>query len=254
MRHPGNSWRRAPSSPKRATRSGVWALLVVLSLAAAVDAPAQQGPAGDDPTPLGDAIPQGTTSSPAKPDNFHSKPPTGKERWDLYVHDTFLSPGPYVVSLGAGLAYQAIAYPQEWGGGFAGFGRRSANQFGILFIQNSFHDGGEALLGYEPRYVPCRCRGGWRRARYALEMSFLTYDQSGHKRLDLPQLASAYGSGVLSMLWYPKRYTPQVQGIQTGHMQFGFVMGTNLFEEFRPELQRTWPFRKFLNRSSEKTR
>jgi hypothetical protein len=199
------------------------------------------------------AAQQASTSGPAASADVTPQALTGKERWNLYVNETFRSSGPYVVSLGAGLVYQAFDYPPEWGGGFRGFGRRSANQFGILTIQNTLHDGGEALLGYEPRYVPCRCRGAWRRTGHALEMSFLTYDQNGHKRFDLPQLAGAYGSGVLSTLWYPRRYTPQVQGIQTGHMQFGFVMGTNLFAEFRPEFQRAWPFRKFLNRSSGKT-
>jgi hypothetical protein len=195
---------------------------------------------------------QGATRTLAPPNNAFPQPLTGKERWKRFWNETFLPPWPYVVSLGAGLAYQALDYPKEWGGGFKGFGRRSGSQFGILAIQNIIHDGGEAALRYEPRYFPCRCTGLWRRTGHAVEMSFLTYDENGRKRLDLPQLAGAYGSGALSALWYPKRYTVLVQGIQTGHLQFGLVMGTNLFEEFHPEFQRTWPFRKFLDRSSGK--
>ena len=194
-----------------------------------------------------------TTSAPAAPGNVIPQALTGKERWNFYANETFLSPWPYVVSLGAGLAYQALDYPSEWGGGFRGYAWRAASQYGLVLTQNTIHDGGAAALGYEPRYFPCRCTGLWRRTGYALEMSFLTYDQNGHKRLDLPQLVGAYGSGVLSTLWYPRRYTPLVQGVQTGHLQFGFVMGTHLFQEFSPELKRTRPFSKILNRSSKKT-
>jgi hypothetical protein len=179
-------------------------------------------------------------------------PLTNKERWRLYLDETYLSPMPYVVSLGAGAVYQAIDYPSEWGGGFKGFGPRVASQFGLVVTQNSIHDGGEALMHYESRYVPSGETGFWRRTAYAVEMSFLTYDQRGHKQLDLAQIAGAYGSGVISTVWYPKRYTPLVQGIQTGHLQFGFVMGTNLYEEFSPQLQRLWPVRKFVGHAPEK--
>jgi len=218
-------------------RVALWVVLPVLILATASDGAAQQD----------------TTSTQKAPANAIPQALTGKERWDFYTNETFLSPGPYVVSFGAGLAFQAFNYPREWGGGLKGYARRTASQYGLVLSQNTIHDGGEAALGWEPRYFPCQCKGLWRRTGYALEMSFLTYDQNGHKRLDLPQLVGAYGSGVLSAYWYPKRYTPLVQGVQTGHMQFGFVLGTHLFQEFSPELKRTRPFRKLLNRGSAKT-
>jgi hypothetical protein len=44
-----------------------------------------------------------------------------------------------------------------------------------------------------------------------------------------------------------------MQGVQAGHMQFGFVMGIHLLEEFSPELKRTWHFRKILSRIMGKT-
>ncbi len=171
---------------------------------------------------------------------------TGRERWNRYVEETYLSPGPYVVSFGAGLAFQAFDYPRQWGGGFAGYARRTGNQLGIIVLQNSIHEGGEAAFRYDPRYHSCGCRGFWRRTGYAVEMSFLTYDRNGHKQLDLPQLAGAYGAGLISGLWYPRRFSPFVQGIQTGHMQFGFVIGNNLVDEFTPEFRRVKLFRKFL--------
>jgi len=234
----GNGRRCESWSTNPGIRVALLVLLPVLTLATASDCAAQLDPPSTAAVP-GNGIPQALT---------------GKERWNLYANETFQSPWPYVVALGAGAVYHAIDYPPEWGGGLMGFGRRTANQFGLDTIQNTIHDGEAAALGYEPRYVPCRCKGPWRRTGHALEMSFLTYDQNGHKRLDLPQLTGAYGSGMLSQFWFPKRYSPLVQGVQLGHQQFGFVMATHLVQEFSPEMKRAWPFRKFLDRGSGKTK
>lgn len=179
----------------------------------------------------------------AAPDNGLPQPLTNKERWKRFVDETFRPPWPYVFTLGGGVVFQAIDYPSEWGRGLRGFGLRSASQFGVFAAQNAIHDGGEAALRYEPRYIPCRGKGFWRRAGHAVEMTFLTYNESGQKRPDLPQFASAYGSGVLSVLWSPQRFSLRVQGIQAGNLQYGYMMGTHLYEEFRAEIQRIWPFR-----------
>jgi hypothetical protein len=57
---------------------------------------------------------------------------------------------------------------------------------------------------------------------------------------DLPQLVGAYGSGMISRTWYPSRYSPLVQGVQTGHMQVGFVVGVHLIQEFSPEIKKVF--------------
>ena len=192
------------------------------------------------------------TTAPPTSSNGIPAPLTGKERWHLYENDNFLSSGIYFASFGSALGAQSSNEPREWGGGFAGYGRRAASQYGLFAIQNTLHDGGAAALGYEPRYFRCQCTGLWRRSGHALEMSFLTYNEHGHKSLDLPQLVGAYGSGMISALWYPKRYSPLVQGVQAGHMQMGFVVGTHLIQEFSPELKHTWPITEFVRRGSPK--
>lgn len=68
-------------------------------------------------------------------------------------------------------------------------------------------------------------------------MSFLAYDSKGRKRFDLPQLAGAYGSGMIVTIWYPKRYDPLVQGVQMGHQQMGFVVGINLIQGVQPRVE-----------------
>ncbi len=83
-------------------------------------------------------------------------------------------------------------------------------------------------------------------------MFVLTYDRHGHKRLDLPQLVGAYGSGIVSTYWSPRTFSPLVQGVQTGHLQFGFVGALHMVQEFSPEIKRMWPIRKVLNRNADK--
>lgn len=190
------------------------------------------------------------TIAPAAPGRAMPPALSGKERWHLYLNETYLSSGIYFASFGSALGGQAANDPKAWGGGFSGYGRRAASQYGLFAIQNTIHDGGAAALGYEPRYFRCQCTGVWRRAGRAFEMTFLTYDQHGHKRLDLPQLAGAYGSGMISSLWYPRGYSPLVQGVQAGHAQLGFVAGIHLIQEFSPEIKHTWPFNKKFTRGS----
>ena len=224
-------------SEKLGTYVALIALLPVLTLATAGDCAAQFE----------------TTSAEAAPSQVIPPALTGNERWHTYLKESYLSPGPYLATLSAALEVQALNYPRAWGGGFEGYGRRGASQYGTLVIQNTLHDGGAAALGYEPRYLRCQCTGVWRRTGHILEMTFLTYDQHGHERLDLPQLVGAYGSGMLSALWNPKGFSPLVQGVQAGHYQVGFVAGMHMAHEFTPEIKRMWPLRRLFNRSSKKT-
>ena len=87
------------------------------------------------------------TYSTAAPSQDNPRALTGKERWNRYVNETYTSPGIYVASLGSALEGQAFGYPKEWGGDFAGYGRRAASQYGLIVFQNAIHEGGAAALG-----------------------------------------------------------------------------------------------------------
>ena len=110
--------------------------------------------------------------------------------------------------------------------------------FALFTIETGLHEAGDAMLGLDPRYFRCRCRGGLRRTWNAVEMSFLAYNGQGRKRIDFPQLAGAYGSAMIVTTWYPKRYDPFVQGVQLGHQQMGLAVGVNVIREYGPELKR----------------
>jgi hypothetical protein len=128
--------------------------------------------------------------------------------------------------------------PREWTRSWEGYGKRVGTMFALFTIDTGVHEAGDAALELDPRYFRCRCRGGLRRTWNAFEMSFLAYDREGHKRVDFPQLAGAYGSGMIVTTWYPQSYDLRIQSVQMGHQQMGFVVGVNLIREFSPELKR----------------
>jgi hypothetical protein len=172
------------------------------------------------------------------PTSCDYQPLTGNERWHRCTKGYLFSPATYMASAGAALGGLITNDPKEWGQDIAGYGRQVASQFGLFTTQVAVHEGGDAILGLDPRYFHCECAGGWHRTWNALQMSFLAYNRNGHKRLDFPELAGAYGSGMLMVSGYPDRYEPLVKGVQQGHAQMGFVFGVNLIREFSPELKR----------------
>ena len=180
---------------------------------------------------------------PAKPGDPGFVPLTGKQRSNRFFKDYLLSPVTYVASAGAASGGQITNDPKEWGRTWEGYGKRVGTMFAMFTIQEAVHQGGDALLRYDPRYFRCRCAGFGPRTWNALKMTFLAYDGAGKKHVDWPQLMGAYGSGMLVTLWYPKRYDPLVQGVQMGHAQMGLVFGVNMVREYNQELKRF--FRKF---------
>ena len=76
--------------------------------------------------------------------------------------------------------------PPEWQQGASGLARRTASWLAVYGIRETMHQGGEAILGYHPRYLSCDCSGFFPRTAHAIKWTFLTRNKSGETRLDLP--------------------------------------------------------------------
>jgi hypothetical protein len=165
------------------------------------------------------------------------KPLTSHDRLILFFNDTYASPGAFVgLSTGA-LIDQIRHEPAKWDGDGSSYTRRFASEYGQLATRNVIHEGLAGLTGLDPRYQMCKCEGVLHRSAHALEMTFTTYRKDGRLTLDMPQIAGAYGSGMISTYWYPHHlYSPLVQGVQFGHEQMGEVLVGNLIQEFGPSL------------------
>jgi hypothetical protein len=165
---------------------------------------------------------------------------TGRQRFKLYLAQSFTTPGIYIKSTVFSLSAQITNSPPEWEGGIAGYGRRFGSRYGQSLIQNTLSSAGNALLGYEPRYDRCRCTGFWPRMGHAFMRNFVTYNRTEKQlRPQVALYAGALGSGAISSLWFPGKPNAWVEGYQAMILQAGWGLATNWVGEFAPEIART---------------
>jgi hypothetical protein len=177
-------------------------------------------------------------------------PLSSKQRAQIYVRQTFLTAGSYVArAFSAGLD-QARDEPYEWGGGAAGYGRRYAARYGEFVVQNSIVNGGNALLGYEPRYDFCRCDGFWRRTRHAVSRNFVAYNPTERElRPQVPTYAAAFAAGLLYNTWLPGQHNVWKGGAYNLLSQAGIGSGYNFVSEFAIDILHAFGLKKDLTRS-----
>jgi hypothetical protein len=161
------------------------------------------------------------------------------ERLQLYVAQSFTSPGIYLkTAFLAGFSHLDVS-PSEWGGGSRGLAKRMGSEHTQSLIQNSLSALGNGVMGYEPRYDRCRCEGGWRRTRHALVRNVLTYDRSERsRRPQLPLYLSAAATGMISDTWLPDKKNVWSRAGHNALVQLGFGSFSNMVGEFAPEIKR----------------
>ena len=178
-------------------------------------------------------------------------PLSNAQRADIYFRQTFLTAGSYIArAFSAGLD-QARGAPHEWGGGAAGYGRRYAARYGAFVVQNSIVNGGNALLGYEPRYDFCRCDGFWRRTEHAVSRNFVAYNRTERDlRPQVPTYTAAFAAGVLYETWLPGRHNVWQVGAFNVLAQAGIGSGYNFVSEFSLDILHAFALKKNVRRGS----
>jgi hypothetical protein len=160
-------------------------------------------------------------------------------REDIYLHQTFLTPGAYLKRVFDAGIDQARGSPPQWGGGWGGYTARFASREGQFFAANSLAALGDAKLHYEPRYDQCKCQGFWPRTRHAIARNFLTYNETEQEMR--PQLAlygGAFGGGLISTAWKPKPRNAFAEGGRAMLGQAAWGALENLFTEFALDINR----------------
>jgi hypothetical protein len=159
------------------------------------------------------------------------------QRTQIYFRQTFLTAGSYVARAFSAGIDQAAGEPHEWGGGFAGYGRRYAARYGEFVVQNSLLSGGNALLGLEPRYDFCRCEGFWSRTRHAVSRNFVAYDRTERNlRPQIPTYTAAFAAGLLYNTWLPGQHNIWKGGAYNVLSQVGIGSGYNVVSEFSVDI------------------
>ena len=167
------------------------------------------------------------------------EPLTGKQRFKLYLRQTYTTPGIYAKTLIFSAADQANNSPPAWGQGWDAYAQRVGSRQAQFVIQNSLSALGNAALGYEPRYDRCRCSGFWKRTGHALYRNFVTYDRS--EKAIRPQLAlygAAFGAGVVAGTWKPSDRDLVAEGYRGMISQVEFGITAHWLSEFAPDIIR----------------
>jgi hypothetical protein len=168
------------------------------------------------------------------------KPLTGKERWHLYLNQTFVPPAAYFGVLWSSLVDHIGNAPPEWGQGMAGYGLRLTSRFGTNVAQNSILAVGAATLHEEPRYISSSSKGFLRRGGHALLFTVVTYNTNGKLTPAIAGVGSTYAACMITTLWMPKRYTILGDGVRDGNLQLAYAGMFNLIEEFWPEIKKVF--------------
>jgi len=165
-------------------------------------------------------------------------PLTGSERWQLFLKQTFTTPGAYAPVFATSIVAQWRLEPPEWEDGFSGYGKRAASAFGTNVVQGLIQTSGNQLLKQDPRFIRRGTGGFWRRTGHAALFTFFTYNDEGKTRPGLANLASFYGSNVIAVLWYPPGHDALREGVEAANIQMAMNLGFNILQEFWPDLWR----------------
>jgi hypothetical protein len=175
------------------------------------------------------------------------QPLSSGERRQIYMRQTFLTAGSYAARMFSAGLDQARGEPYQWGGGMAGYGRRYVARYGEFVVQNSFVATGNAVLGYEPRYDFCRCRGFWPRTEHAISRSFVAYNRSERElRPQIPTYAGAFGAGMLYSSWLPERHNVWKGGAYSVLSQAGIGSAYNVVSEFSLDILHKFGIKKHV--------
>jgi hypothetical protein len=163
----------------------------------------------------------------------------GRQRFKLYVRQTYTTPGIYIKTAFFAVHDQVGNTPEDWGDGFSGFAKRVGSNQATNIIQNSFTSLGQGVVGWEPRYDRCKCDGAWPRFRHAFVRNFITYDRSEQSiRPNIMPFAAAFGAGAIGATWNPNNPTITVKGYQSVITQAWVGVIINSIGEFMPDIKK----------------
>jgi hypothetical protein len=190
---------------------------------------------GQQPTILG--IPLGgqqESSGLRTPNDRMSK----RERVRWFVDSTV---GPQ--SLGAGVLSAAwgtaVNDPKEYRGTWSGFGKRYAVRFSGVAIGNGLEAGLGAVWGEDTRYTRSRGRKSpWMRVMHAGRMTVLAPRLDGTYAPAYARYAGIAGNNFITNAWRADSESSVNAALIRTALGFAGRFGSNVFQEFWPDMQR----------------
>ena len=231
----------------------VVALLVLASTAAGQE-PAAPAPSPDSPKPQTSEPSQNRQSpslskqAPASstigfaviailPPTISSKRLTAKDKFQIYVHQSYGPQNFIFPALGAGfeMLHPPPRFPSEWEDGGGAFGRWYGEQ---IVTGASIRTGqlvAEVALHEDPRYVPSGSRNALVRTLHAIAFTFVDKTDSGHNTFAFSNFAGAVAGGFVGMGLLPDGYNDVAHAERRALLRLESVAIRNIATEFRPE-------------------
>jgi hypothetical protein len=129
-------------------------------------------------------------------------------------------------------------HPEEWGGGWEGFGSRFGSRMGRLWVRNSIRLSTDVAFRIEPRYDRCDCSGFLARTGHAWKRVIVSRSDSGGEMPAYSNFAGAYVTPWITYTWYPDRLNTTQRKLESGTMYLGWRGVTNMLREFWPDVKR----------------
>lgn len=168
------------------------------------------------------------------------QPLSNEERFNLYLRQTYTTPGIYIKTGFFVFHDHGVDAPPGWGQGVSGFDKRLGSIQTQNIVQSSLTSLGNAVMKFEPRYDRCLCDGTWPRLRHAVVRNFVTYGGPGDKAVR-PQIipyAAAFGAGDFVASWQPQNQSVMTKGYQSVVVQIWFGVVIDALAEFAPDFGR----------------
>jgi hypothetical protein len=187
------------------------------------------------------APPAAFAQEPVTPASAPASSTTPPDRFQDFVNRSILSPGPYLLAVGAGVLDELGNFPEEWEGG-SGFAKRNAARVGFGFASDAIGHSVAAVLHHRVAYEPCACSGVGSRTMHALSRGLLTRMDNGRVVPHVSLFVAKFSAAGLANTWYPKSYTSS-EVVREGVFGIGANALLNIAREYGPELMRLVPFR-----------
>lgn len=137
---------------------------------------------------------------------------------------------------------QAGVTPVQWGKNADSLAIRVASHFGDALLRHNLEFGVRALDHEDPRYFRMGHGNPWSRAKYAVLHTFAVRSDSGRTMPAYSLFVTDFGMPFVVREWHPGRQYALNQ-IESGTLAVGVGMGSNLFNEFWPDLKKLLPGR-----------
>lgn len=122
--------------------------------------------------------------------------------------------------------------PEEWGGGWKGFGRRVASGVGKNVIKQTTVYALDESFKLDSKFYRSKNRSFGSKVKNALISPFTARTESGKRVFGFSRIVGTYTSSVIAAeTWYPQRYDYK-NGLRSGTISLGINAAFNLFKEF----------------------